>query len=434
MLSNRLRFKHTTGVIAAVAAALVPATAHAQEIDSGDTAWMLTSTALVLFMTLPGLALFYAGLVRSRNSMSVLMHVVAVACLASVMWFVVGYGLAFGEGNGWIGSLDKAFLRGVTNESVSGTIPETVFFMYQMTFAVITPALIIGAYVERIRFSGVLLFNALWLLFVYFPVAHWVWAADGWLFEMGIRDFAGGLVVHTTAGISAIVLAVVLRNRLGFPQEIKPPHMPGMTVMGAAMLWVGWFGFNAGSALAAGQGAGMAMTVTHLAAASASLVWMGIEWMRHGKASVVGIVTGTIAGLATVTPASGFIGPMGGFLIGIAAGIVCYYVTQLVKQRLRIDDSLDVFAVHGVGGMLGVLLTAFLASPTFQGLGYAEDMTAASHFTVQATGIIAVAVWSAVATWILAKVTQAVVGLRVSKEEEHEGLDITAHGERAYDL
>ena len=435
MLSNRLRFTHMTRLIAVAAAALLlPATAHAQDIDSGDTAWMLTSTALVLFMTLPGLALFYAGLVRSRNSMSVFMHVVAIACLASVLWFVVGYALAFGEGNAWIGGLDKAFLRGVTNESVSGSIPETVFFMYQMTFAIITPALIVGAYVERIRFSAVLLFNGLWLLVVYFPVAHWVWAPGGWLFEMGIRDFAGGLVVHTTAGVSAIVFAIMLRNRLGFPHELKPPHMPGLAVMGAAMLWVGWFGFNAGSALAAGQGAGMAMTVTHLAAATASLVWMGIEWMRHGRASVVGIVTGTIAGLATVTPASGFIGPMGGFLIGIAAGIVCYYVTQLVKQRLKIDDSLDVFAVHGVGGMLGVLLTAFLASPTFQGLGFGEDMTAASHFTVQATGIIAVGAWSAIATWVLAKITQAVVGLRVSKEEEHEGLDITAHGERAYDL
>jgi Amt family ammonium transporter len=441
MLSNRLPFTHSLrslapALIPALAALLtsLPATAHAQQIDSGDTAWMLTSTALVLFMTLPGLALFYAGLVRARNSMSVFMHVVAVACVASVLWLIVGYALAFGEGNGWLGGLDKAFLVGVTNEAVSGSIPETVFVMYQMTFAIITPALIIGAYVERIRFSAVLVFNALWLLVVYFPVAHWVWAADGWLFERGIRDFAGGLVVHTTAGVSAIVFALLLRNRLGFPQEIKPPHMPGLAVMGAAMLWVGWFGFNAGSALAAGQGAGMAMLATHFAAATASLVWMCIEWMRHGKASVVGIVTGTIAGLATVTPASGFIGPMGGFLIGIAAGLVCYFVTQFIKQRLRIDDSLDVFAVHGVGGMLGVLATAFLAAPTFQGLGFAEDMTAASHFTVQLTGVLAVAGWSALATWVLVKVTQALVGLRVSKEEEFEGLDITAHGERAYDL
>ncbi|MBM3506356.1 MAG: ammonium transporter [Alphaproteobacteria bacterium] len=444
MLSNRLPARHSARLpsIAAIAVAafLLPGGASAQEIDTGDTAWMLTSTALVLFMTLPGLALFYAGLVHTRNVMSVLMHVVAIACVASVLWFIFGYGLAFGEGNAWIGSLDRAFLRGMTTESVVEKMPESVFFMYQMTFAIITPCLIVGAYVERIRFSAVLVFNALWLLIVYFPVAHWVWGAGGWLFgegpraEGGIRDFAGGLVVHTTAGVSAIVMAVLLRNRHGFPQEIKPPHMPGLAVMGAAMLWVGWFGFNAGSALASGQGAGMAMTATHLAAATASLVWMGIEWMRHGKASVVGIVTGTIAGLATVTPASGFIGPMGGFLIGIAAGVVCYFVTQFVKQRLRIDDSLDVFAVHGAGGMLGVLLTSFLASPTFQGLGFAENMTAASHFVVQLKGVVIVAAWSAVATWVLVKVTQALVGLRVSKEEEYEGLDITAHGERAYDL
>ncbi len=443
MSSNRLESTslcHRIGQAApatlgtALALLLLPGIAQAQEISGGDTAWMLTSTALVLFMTLPGLALFYGGLVHARNVMSVLMHVVAIACVASVLWFAVGYSLAFGEGNGWIGSLDKAFLSGVNNESVSGTIPETVFFMYQMTFAIITPTLIVGAYVERIKFAGVLVFNTLWLLIVYFPVTHWVWAPGGWLFEMGVRDFAGGLVVHTTAGVSALVFALVLRSRLGFPQDIKPPHMPGLAVMGAGMLWVGWFGFNAGSALSAGQGAGMAMTATHLAAASASLVWMAIEWLRHGKASVVGIVTGTIAGLATVTPASGFIGPMGGFLIGIAAAAVCYFVTQYVKQHLRIDDSLDVFAVHGIGGMLGVLLTAVLASPTFQGLGFAEGMTMASHFGVQLTGVLAVAAWSGVATWIIAKITSALVGLRVPKEEEFEGLDITAHGERAYDL
>ena len=416
------------------AAALIPSAASAQELSAGDTAWMLTSTALVLFMTLPALALFYGGLVHARNVLSVFMHCVVIACVASVLWLMFGYSVAFTEGNALFGSLDKMFLSGVDNESLSGTIPETVFFMYQMTFAIITPALIVGAYVERIKFSAVLLFSTLWLIVVYFPVAHWVWGPGGWLFEMGVRDFAGGLVVHTTAGITAVVLAMLLRNRIGFPNEIKPPHQPGLVVMGAAMLWVGWFGFNAGSALAAGQGAGMAMTVTHLAAATATLVWMAIEWIRYGKPSMVGAVTGTIAGLATITPASGFVGPIGALIIGGAAAFVCYFATQWVKRSLRIDDSLDVFAVHGVGGMLGVLMTSFLAHPMFQGLGLAEGMTIAGHFAVQITGVVSVALFSLVATVVLAKLTDLAVGLRVSKEDELEGLDITSHGERAYDI
>ncbi len=416
------------------AAALIPSAASAQELSAGDTAWMLTSTALVLFMTLPALALFYGGLVHARNVLSVFMHCVVIACVASVLWLMFGYSVAFTEGNALLGSLDKMFLSGVDNESLSGTIPETVFFMYQMTFAIITPALIVGAYVERIKFSAVLLFSTLWLIVVYFPVAHWVWGPGGWLFEMGVRDFAGGLVVHTTAGITAVVLAMLLRNRIGFPHEIKPPHQPGLVVMGAAMLWVGWFGFNAGSALAAGQGAGMAMTVTHLAAATATLVWMAIEWIRYGKPSMVGAVTGTIAGLATITPASGFVGPIGALIIGGAAALVCYFATQWVKRSLRIDDSLDVFAVHGVGGMLGVLMTSFLAHPMFQGLGLAEGMTIAGHFAVQITGVVSVALFSLVATVVLAKLTDLAVGLRVSKEDELEGLDITSHGERAYDI
>ncbi|MDA1132977.1 MAG: ammonium transporter [Proteobacteria bacterium] len=403
-------------------------------LNEGNTSWILTSTALVLFMTLPGLALFYGGLVRSQNVLSVLMHVTVIACLASIVWLAAGYSLAFGDGGGintMVGSLDKAFLRGVGVDSMSGDIPESVFFMFQLTFAVITPALIVGAFVERMKFAAVLIFTVLWLLFVYAPVTHWVWGG-GWLADMGVRDFAGGLVVHTTAGVSALVIAIVLGARKGFPRDIKPPHNPGMTMMGAGMLWVGWFGFNAGSALSAGGGAGMAMTATHLAAAAASLTWMSIEWLRYGKPSLIGLVTGTIAGLATVTPASGYIGPIGGLLCGVAGGFVCYYATQYIKQSLKIDDSLDVFAVHAVGGMLGILLVSFLASEAFQGLGL--DMSIAAHFGVQLTGIVATALWSAVLTVIFLTIARALVGIRVSPEEETEGLDITSHGERGYDL
>ena len=426
-------------LVAAAATALAvlgaPTLAFAQTgLNEGNTSWILTSTALVLFMTLPGLALFYGGLVRSQNVLSVLMHVAVIACLASIVWLVAGYSLAFGDGGGIntvVGSLDKAFLRGVGLDSMSGDIPESVFFMFQLTFAVITPALIVGAFVERMKFAAVLIFTVLWLLFVYAPVTHWVWGG-GWLADMGVRDFAGGLVVHTTAGVSALVIAIVLGARKGFPRDIKPPHNPGMTMMGAGMLWVGWFGFNAGSALSAGGGAGMAMTATHLAAAAASLTWMSIEWLRYGKPSLIGLVTGTIAGLATVTPASGYIGPIGGLLCGVAGGFVCYYATQYVKQSLKIDDSLDVFAVHAVGGMLGILLVSFLASEAFQGLGL--DMSIASHFGVQLTGIVATALWSAVLTVVFLTIARALVGIRVSPEEETEGLDITSHGERGYEL
>ena len=430
------RWGPNLGVAAAAALALAPGAAFAQDgLSDGDTAWMLTSTALVLFMTLPGLALFYGGLVRSQNVLSVLMQVFAIACVASVTWLVVGYALAFGDGgsaNAYVGGLGKAFLRGVGPDSMSGTMPETVFFMFQMTFAIITPALIVGAYVERIKFEAVLFFTVLWLIFVYSPVTHWVWASGGWLYEMGVRDFAGGLVVHTTAGVSALVLASMLGPRSGFPGEVKPPHNPGMTMIGAAMLWVGWFGFNAGSALAANGSAGMAMAVTHIAAATASLTWMAIEWTRFGKPSLIGTVTGTIAGLATITPASGFVGPVGALIIGVAAGFVCYYLTQLVKQRFKIDDSLDVFAVHAVGGMLGVLLVSFLAAPAFQGLGLDRSIT--GHFGVQITGIVATAVWAGVVAYVLARITQALFGLRVEKGQEVEGLDITVHGERGYEL
>ncbi|MBT4711256.1 MAG: ammonium transporter [Alphaproteobacteria bacterium] len=433
-----LRGLRTYGLAIAGAVFVAPTAVLAQDsgLDSGDTAWILTSTALVLFMTLPGLALFYGGLVRAQNVLSVLMHVFVIACIASVVWLVVGYTLAFSDGgsaNQWVGGLGKAFLSGVGPDAMSGTMPETVFFMFQMTFAVITPALIVGAYVERMKFTAVVLFSTLWLIFVYSPVTHWVWGG-GWLADMGVRDFAGGLVVHTTAGVSALVIAVMLGGRLGFPSELKRPHNPGMTMIGAAMLWVGWFGFNAGSALASDGAAGMAMTVTHLSAAMASLTWMALEWWQHGKPTLIGTVTGTIAGLATITPASGYVGPMGGLIIGLAAGAVCYFGVNLIKSKLEIDDSLDVFAVHGVGGMLGILMVSFLALESFQGLGLAADFTVAKHLGVQATGIVSVAVWSALATYILMKVTQAVVGMRATDEQLVDGMDISEHGERGYEI
>jgi Amt family ammonium transporter len=402
-------------------------------MDGANTAWTLTSTALVLFMTLPGLALFYGGLVRSSNVLSVLMHCFAIACLASVVWLAVGYSIAFAEGTPWVGGLQKAFLMGVGKESLKGDLPEIVFFMFQMTFAIITPALMVGAYPERIKFGAVLLFSGLWIIVVYAPVTHWIWGG-GWLAKMGVLDFAGGLVVHLTAGVSALVLAIVLGSRRGFPKELRPPHNPGMTMIGASMLWVGWFGFNAGSALAANGDAGMAMAVTHLSAAMGSLVWLIIEWVKFGKPSLIGIVTGMVAGLATITPASGFVGPIGALIIGLVGGVVCYYMVGLIKHRLKVDDSLDVFAVHGVGGVLGTLLVAVLIDKSFGGMGLAEDMTIASQFGVQLLGIAAVLVWSVFASYILVKIVQATVGLRVSEDEELEGLDVTSHGETGYNL
>jgi Amt family ammonium transporter len=402
-------------------------------MDGANTAWILTSTALVLFMTLPGLALFYGGLVRSSNVLSVLMHCFAIACLASVVWLAVGYSIAFAEGTPWVGGLQKAFLMGVGKESLTGDLPEIVFFMFQMTFAIITPALMVGAYPERIKFGAVLLFSGLWIIVVYAPVTHWIWGG-GWLAKMGVLDFAGGLVVHLTAGVSALVVAMVLGSRRGFPKELRPPHNPGMTMIGASMLWVGWFGFNAGSALAANGDAGMAMAVTHLSAAMGSLVWLTIEWVKFGKPSLIGIVTGMVAGLATITPASGFVGPIGALIIGLVGGVVCYYMVGLIKHRLKIDDSLDVFAVHGVGGVLGTLLVAVLIDESFGGAGLAEGMTIASQFGVQLMGFAAVLVWSLFASYILVKIVQATVGLRVSDDEELEGLDVTSHGETGYNL
>ena len=400
-------------------------------LDTGNTAWILTSTALVLFMTLPGLALFYAGLVKSKNILSVLMHCIAIACLASLIWLGVGYSMAFSDGSPWVGGFQKTFLSGVERDSLSGDIPETVFFMFQMTFAIITPALMVGAYVERIKFSAVLLFSGLWLIVVYAPVTHWIWGG-GWLAEKGILDYAGGLVVHLTAGISALVLAAALGPRKGFPNQIDPPHNPALVMIGASMLWVGWFGFNAGSALAANEDAGMAMLVTHISAATASLVWMIIDWIKFGKPTLIGLVTGTIAGLASITPASGFVGPIGGLVIGLSAGIVCYILVSFVKSSLRIDDSLDVFAVHGAGGVLGIILVSFLADTRFGGVGYAEGMDSVSQLSVQGIGIAAVFAWSVIASIIIIIIVRATTVLRVDPSFEEEGLDISSHGETNY--
>jgi Amt family ammonium transporter len=400
-------------------------------MQGADTAWILTSTALVLFMTLPGLALFYAGLVRAQNVLSVLMNCFAIAATVSILWFAIGYSIAFGDGNAWWGGLGKSFLSGVGIDSISGTIPETLFFMFQMTFAIITPALIVGAYPERIHFSFVIAFSLVWVAIVYAPVVHWVWGG-GFLAEMGLLDFAGGVVVHVTAGVSALVLAMMLGPRRGFPNEVQPPHSPGLTMIGAAMLWVGWFGFNAGSALAADAAAGMAMTVTHISAAAGAIAWSVMELIRYRKASLVGAVTGMVAGLATITPASGSVGPVGGLVLGLAGGVVCYAITQAVKQRFRIDDSLDVFAVHGVGGALGTLLTAFFVSVALGGNGLAEGMTMGSQLGVQALGIVIVAVWSGVLTAIIATVLKMFLTFRVDEETEVQGLDLSLHGERGY--
>jgi Amt family ammonium transporter len=418
---------------------LLPIQAFADELNGANTSWILTSTALVLFMTIPGLSLFYGGLVRSKNALSVLMQCFSITCLASIIWFAFGYSLAFGNGgslNSYIGDLSNFFMGNINEESMEGDIPESVFALFQMTFAIITPALIVGAFAERMRFSAMLLFSALWLIVVYAPITHWVWGG-GWLGEMGLLDFAGGTVVHITAGVGAIVAALVLGNRKGFPQQAMPPHNLTMTVTGAGMLWVGWFGFNGGSALAANGDAGMAMLVTHISAAAGSLAWMMMEWTKHGKPSVLGIVTGMVAGLGTITPASGFVGPAGALVIGLSAGVICYYATQAIKQRFHIDDSLDVFPVHGVGGMLGTLLAGIFASDqlgVFSGQGYNEGMNMASQVRVQITGIIATFAYTAVITYLLLKLIDNLLVLRVDEEDEIRGLDLVEHDERGYDL
>tara|TARA_B100001250_G_scaffold298520_1_gene260085 strand:+ start:74323 stop:75597 length:1275 start_codon:yes stop_codon:yes gene_type:complete len=412
---------------------LFPVIASAQQLDTGDTAWMLISTALVLFMTLPGLSLFYAGLVGRRNVLSVLMQCFSIACVMSVLWVICGYSLAFGNSvNGYIGDLSLVFLNGISFDTMSGTIPTTVFVMFQMTFAIITPALIVGAFAERMRFSSMLLFTSLWLIIVYAPVAHWVWGG-GWLGELGFRDFAGGAVVHLTAGSAAIVAAIVMGNRSGFPSNTLPPHNLTMTVTGACMLWVGWFGFNAGSAVGANGGAGMAMLVTHISASLASLTWMFIEWLKYGKPSVLGIVTGMVAGLATITPASGYVGPVGAIVIGISAGAGCFYATQFIKQTLKIDDSLDVFPVHGIGALIGLLLTAIFSSVKYGGVGLDEG-SIFSQFSIQVFGSIVTLVWCGALSYILLKIINSIIPLRVSEDEESKGLDVVLHEEAGYNL
>jgi Amt family ammonium transporter len=417
---------------------LLPGIAYAEDaLNSGDTAWMLTSTALVLFMTLPGLALFYGGLVRTKNVLSILMQCLVLACLMSVLWVLFVYSLAFAPGGAFIGGLSKVFMNGVAEDTLWGSIPETVFASYQMTFAIITPALIVGAFAERMRFTAMMLFSSLWLVLVYAPVAHWVWASDGWLFKQGLLDFAGGTVVHTTCGIAALVCALMLRPRNGFPETAMLPHNMTMTVTGAGMLWVGWFGFNAGSAVAANGNAGMAMLVTHTSAAAGALAWMAIEWIKYGKPSVLGVATGLVAGLATITPASGYVGPGGALVIGLSAGLVCFAATNYMKRALKVDDSLDVFPVHGVGGMLGTLAAAVFASAglgVFSGQGYAEGMTMGRQLGVQLLGIFAIGVYTAIVSFILLKLVDAITGLRVSAEEESSGLDTSQHNERGYDI
>jgi len=420
-MSKRLQIILGSGLLA-----LSPVTAFAQDatVNSGDTAWILTATALVLFMSLPGLALFYGGLVRAKNYLSVLMKVYAIAALASIVWVVAGYSIAFGDANGWWGGLGNILLLDLKRDAVSGTTPESVFLAFQMTFAIITPALIVGAFVERVKFLPVLIFTTLWLLVVYAPVAHWIWSEDGWLYGK-VFDFAGGLVVHATAGISALIYVFLLGKRKDFPNDLSVPHRPAIVMIGASMLWVGWFGFNGGSALGANGDAGMALLVTHIAAAVGTLSWIVLEAISNKKATLVGAATGTIAGLATVTPAAGVLGPAGALLIGLAGGVICYFAVNLIRVKLKIDDSLDVFAVHGVGGMLGILLLPFLSAKALGGTGD-------GNFLTQLTGTVAVVAWTAIASFVILLILKLTLGLRVSDEEEIEGLDKSLHGESAY--
>ena len=414
-------------------ATLLSPSVLSSEINSGDTAWILTATALVLFMTLPGLALFYGGLVRTQNVLSVLMQCFAICCIVSVVWVVYGYSLAFTGSGSIIGGADAFFLSNLTRDSASGTLPESLFVVFQMTFAVITPALVVGAFVERMKFSAMCIFTVLWVTLVYLPACHMVWGG-GYLAGIGVIDFAGGLVVHATCGVGALVAAMMLGPRKGFPGGSLVPHNRPMVVMGAAMLWVGWFGFNGGSAVAADSSAAMAILVTHISAAVGALTWMSVEWIKTGKPTVVGIATGMVAGLATITPASGTVGPQGALLIGLLAGIVCFYATQMIKSYFKIDDSLDVFPVHGVGGILGILMLALVGKPEgFLGAGASGfDASTFSQFMIQLQGVVVICLWTLVFSWIALKATSLVTNLRVSDESEYEGLDITEHNESGY--
>jgi Amt family ammonium transporter len=413
---------------------LFPTVALADQLNQANTAWILTSTALVLFMTIPGLSLFYAGLVRSKNVLSVLMQCFAITCMVSILWLAGVYSLVFahgGELQKFIGGVSKVFLPNIGTAALTGNIPESVYFMFEMTFAIITPALIVGAFAERMKFSAMLWFSGLWLIIVYTPICHWIWGG-GWLADLGVMDFAGGIVIHINAGVAALVSALVLGKRKGFPTTAMPPHNMTMVVTGAGMLWVGWFGFNAGSALAADGHAGMAMLVTHIGAASGSLTWMFIEWKRFGKPSVLGIVTGMVAGLGTITPASGFVGPAGALVIGVTAGFVCFYATQYVKRTLIIDDSLDVFPVHGIGGITGSLLTGVFAASSLGGLGLAEGVSIINQVSVQALAIVVTVFWSALFSYLILKGLDKWIGLRVTPDQEVQGLDQVLHEETGY--
>jgi Amt family ammonium transporter len=427
-----LRFFIATGCGLALSVGTAEAAPPAG-LDSGATAWVMVASALVLFMTLPGLALFYGGLVRARNLLSVLMHCFVISCIVSLLWVAFGYSLVFDGDSPLIGSLGGAFLPHVREHLLPNGIPEAAMVLFQMTFAVITPALIVGAFTERAKFSFVVLFSAIWLVLVYLPVAHWVWGG-GFLAAAGTIDFAGGIVVHTTAGISALVAAIMIGPRTGFPHHLAPPHSPGMTMAGAGMLWFGWFGFNGGSALAADASAASAILATHLAASAAGLAWITIERVRFGKPTSVGIVTGCVAGLATITPASGYVGPVGAAAMGAAGGALCFFATGFIKRRIEIDDSLDVFAVHGVGGILGSLAVALFALPELGGGGFGHELSALAQLRAQALGVGAAVIWSAFCTFVVIKLLAATVGLKLSVDEQREGLDLVIHGERAYDL
>lgn len=421
--------------------ALVAPTALAQTLDSGDTAWLLTSTALVLFMTIPGLSLFYAGLVRQNNVLSIFMQCFSITCLVTILWLLVGYSLAFGESNAVVGDLSNILFKNVSEESMAGSIPESSFAIFQLTFAIITPALIVGGFAERMRFSAILIFTTLWVIIVYAPLCHWVWgggwlSSDGWLgsFTGGLMDFAGGTVVHISAGTAALVAALYLGPRRGFPTTAMIPHNLPFTVVGAGMLWVGWFGFNGGSAVAANGDAAMAIAVTHISAATAAFTWLVVEWIRFGKPSVLGAVTGMVAGLGSITPASGYVGPAGALVIGLVAGVVCFLATNFLKRSLKIDDSLDVFPVHGVGGILGTLLTGIFASSALGWFGGQEEIAIGSQLLSQFIGVLATVVWTGALTWVILKVTDLLVKVRVDEDVEIDGLDIATHNERGYNL
>ena len=427
-----------TKYLTTVSLIFLPSLASAQDLNGANTGWVLTSTALVLFMTLPGLSLFYGGLVRTKNVLSVLMQCFAIAVTISILWLVVGYSIAFGPSeSAYWGGLSKIMFNGVGIDSIYGDIPETAFAAFQMTFAIITPALVVGAFVERIKFSSMLIFSLLWALVVYFPIANWVWGG-GWLGQMGLIDFAGGTVVHISAGVAALVTALVIGKRKDFLSSVTLPHNLTMSFTGAAMLWVGWFGFNAGSALAADGAAGMALFVTHISAATGALSWIVIEWKKYGKPSGLGAITGMVAGLATITPASGSVGPSGALIVGLAGGVICYFATTYLKQIIKIDDSLDVFPVHGVGGIVGTFLAGILVSGNlgiFSGNGLADGMTIGSQVMVQITGILAIGIYTAIATFILLKIVSVLTsGIRVTDEQEQQGLDITDHDEKGYSM